>query len=349
MKHTLYNLLATLALLAGYALQVGCTHSDGSAEIVIYSPHGKELLSDFCARFEAANPDVRVHWLDMGSQDVLDRIRSERANPQADLWWGAPSSFFMNAAEEGLLQPYRPTWAEKTDPARRDANDRWYGTFLTPEVIAFNSQVLSRESAPQDWDDLLAPRWRGKIVIRNPLASGTMRAIYSAMIWRFYKDSGSADAGYDWLYRLDANTKSYPANPTLMYLALARREALVTLWNMPDIELQKQQYDYPFDYIIPASGTPILVEGLAVVANCKHPALAKKFYEFITTPESFRVQAEKYYRIPARTDIDKETLPAWISSRKIAQMPIDWQVFSAKSKAWMRYWDEQIKGRGGKR
>jgi len=316
--------------------------------LVIYSPHGKEMLDDFARQFEAANPGVKVNWLDMGSQDVLDRIRSERSNPQADIWWGAPSSFFMKAAKEGLLQAYQPSWGDAISPSRRDSSHRWYGTFLTPEVIAFNAQVLDRQSAPQDWDDLLDPRWRGKIAIRDPLASGTMRAIFSAMIWRFYRETGSAEKGYWWLRKLDANTKSYPANPTLMYLQIARGEAQVTLWNMPDIELQHQVYGYPFDYVLPASGTPVLVEGLAIVANCKNPELAKQFYEFITTWESMAQQAEKYFRIPAREDIPADMLPGWMR-KAIRAMDIDWQEISARSTAWMKYWDQNIKGRADKK
>ncbi len=348
------NVLLRLGVWSLLLLFVACGGSERNggeqdeARVVVYSPHGKELLDDFARRFEAANPGVRVQWLDMGSQDVLDRIRSERSNPQADIWWGAPSSFFMNAADEGLLQPYRPSWAGAVEPSQHDSLDRWYGTFLTPEVIAFNSQVLSAATAPHDWDDLLDPRWRGKITIRNPLASGTMRAIFSAMIWRFYKETGSPEAGYEWLLRLDANTKSYPANPTLMYLQLARREALVTLWNMPDIELQKQVYHYPFDYVLPASGTPVLVEGLAIVAHCKHPEWAKKFYEFVTTPESFVIQATKYFRIPTRKDLPRDRLPDWMTRAQIREMKIDWRVFSEKSQEWMKYWDKNIRGMGAK-
>ena len=46
-----------------------------------------------------------VRWLDMGSQEVLDRVRSERANPQADVWFGGPASLFATAARESLLAP----------------------------------------------------------------------------------------------------------------------------------------------------------------------------------------------------------------------------------------------------
>lgn len=347
MKFTVYYRI--LLVLSFWCFSCGGPEKNGEIKedrVVVYSPHGKEMLGDFAERFEAAHPGVRVHWLDMGSQEALDRIRSEKSNPQADIWWGAPSSLFMNAAEEGLLQPYRPSWAEQIDLAQRDSRHRWYGTFLTPEVIAFNSQVLTKETAPQDWDDLLEARWRDKIVIRYPLASGTMRTIFATMIWRFYESTDSPEQGYRWLRNLDANTKSYPSNPTLMYLQLSRQEALVTLWNMPDIELQKQEYGYPFDYVVPKSGTPVLVEGLAVVADCKHPNLAREFYEFITTEESFVIQAKSYFRIPTRKDIPIEKLPEWITQTEIRAMEIDWQVFSEKSKEWMKYWDEGIKGRG---
>src|SRR6266851_9715373 len=59
---------------------------DSRTPLVIYSPHGRDLLSLFEHRFEALPPDIDVRWLDMGSQDVYDRVRSERANPQADVW-----------------------------------------------------------------------------------------------------------------------------------------------------------------------------------------------------------------------------------------------------------------------
>src|SRR6476619_6552935 len=90
--------------------QPGCRNSDaGKVPLVVYSTHGKELLSEFEVGFERDHPNVDVRWLDMGSQDVLDRVRSEKENPQADVWWGAPSMLFQQAEKEGLLQAYRPT------------------------------------------------------------------------------------------------------------------------------------------------------------------------------------------------------------------------------------------------
>lgn len=324
----------------------GCSRSD-RIPLVVYSPHGKDMLEDFEKKFETANPYVDVVWLDMGSQDVYDRIRTERANPQADVWWGAPSTILMRAAKEGLLAPYRPSWAEHVAPESRGVNDTWYGTFITPEVIAFNSRLLTNDTAPKDWDDLLDPKWKGRIVLRYPLASGTLRIIFSAMIASSVTKYGSEQRGFQWLRRLDSNTKSYTSDPTQMYLKLAREEATISIWNMPDIVLQSKINNYPFGYNFPVSGTVLLTDGIAIVEGAKHLEIAKRFYEFVTNEESLILQADKYYRIPTRRDIQKEKLPAWITSTTYASMPVDWDLISHHEPEWMKKWDEEIKGRGG--
>ena len=85
--------------------------NDKRTVLTVYSPHGTELLGYFETEFEKAHPDIDVQWVDMGSQEVLDRIRAEAANPQADVWFGAPAEAFDRATQENLLEPYIPTWA----------------------------------------------------------------------------------------------------------------------------------------------------------------------------------------------------------------------------------------------
>jgi iron(III) transport system substrate-binding protein len=330
-------LLSILLLL----LLAGCT-SDDRQRIVVYSPHGKELLTASEEAFEAAHTGVDVQWIDMGGQDAYDRIRTESQNPQASIWWGGASTAFTRAAREGLLEPYEPTWSGVADSTAIGPDHYWYGTFLTPEVIAYNSRTLEAGTAPADWDAMLDPEWKDRIIIRYPLASSTMRTIYGAMIMR----QPTVEDGYAWLARLDMNTKAYTADPTQMYLRLAREEADLSLWNMPDIVLQADDNDYPFGYLIPTSGTPVLADGIALVKGSPHPDIAKQFYEFVTSDSALVRQAHEYYRIPVRQDIPADELPDWITSVQIVPMEIDWERLETEGATWMKYWDENIKGRG---
>ena len=338
-----WRLCAALVL----AASLGCVR-DHRTVLTVYSPHGPDLLGYFETEFERAYPSIDVQWVDMGSQEILDRVRGEAVNPQADVWFGAPSESFERAAREHLLDTYRPSWAAAIAPTAHDPHDFWYGTFLTPEVIAYNTEVIPRDSAPQDWDDLLDPKWKGKILIRDPIASGTMRAIFGAIIARSVTQTGSPQAGYTWLKRLDANTREYTLNPTILYQKLGRREGVVTLWDMPDVATMRDRVGIPIDYIIPKSGTPLLVDAIAIVHGTSHPREARLYYEFVTSKWAELTSARKFLRIPARTDLPTDSLPTWIrvAESQIRPMPVDQSLLALYLNIWMRYWDAHIRRRG---
>jgi iron(III) transport system substrate-binding protein len=335
---------------AAVALAIASTScsSDNRTTLTVYSPHGKELLEYLEKGFEKAHPEIDVQWVDMGSQEVLDRVRAESVNPQADVWFGAPAEAFDRATKENLLGSYVPTWSTAVSAEARDTGDHWYGTYLTPEVIAYNTEAVSAEAAPKDWDDVLDPKWKGKVLIRDPIASGTMRAIFGAIIARSVARTGSPQSGYDWLRKLDANTREYVLNPTILYQKIGRQEGVITLWDMPDIATLQQRTGIPVGYVIPSSGTPLLVDGIAIVRGTKHPKEARLYYEFVTTPEALLAAAEQFLRIPARTDIPVTSLPKWIqdANAKIRPMPVDRTMMSSHLDEWMKYWDANIRNRG---
>ncbi len=332
--------------LISLAVVVGGCGSGGKTPLVVYSPHGKEMLAAFEDAYEATHPTTDVQWLDMGSQDAYDRIRTERKNPQADVWWGGPSTMFARAEAESLLEYYHPSWEQFVSPEWRSDSAFWFGTLITPEVIMYNNRVVRAEEAPRDWDDLLDARWEGKIIIRYPLASGTMRTIFSALILRERDRTGDVEAGFTWLRRLDANTRTYTADPVQLYLKIAREEGLVSLWNLPDVVVQVRLNKYPFGYVIPHSGTPLITDCIALVRGTQRREEAVRFYEFVTSKDALLRQAREFYRIPARSDIPREELPEWISTTELVPMEINWDTLAAHERDWMMRWDTEVKGRG---
>ena len=198
----------------------------------------------------------------------------------------------------------------------RDAQDRWFGTCETPEVIVYNRDVVHAEEAPKDWDDVLDPKWRDKILIRNPNPSDSMRAIFGAMIWRY-----------------------------LLMQKIARQAGLISLWDLPDVRLYQEQKKLPVAYNFPASGTPAVSICIAIVHGAPHEEEAKCFYEFVTTPDSLIHAARDYYRIPVSSDIDRQKLPDWMN-QPFTRMPFDWNLLRSQGTEWLHYWDTQIRGRG---
>src|SRR3989441_8936906 len=218
---------------------------------------------------------------------------------------------------------------------------------LLPEVIIYNHDLLKPEQAPKDWDDLITPAFKGKIVIRDVMPSGTMRTIYSAMIYRQYAATRSAEAGYEWLKKLDANTAVYTPTPDDMYLKLDRGVGTVTLWNLQDALIQPLKNNRPWSFVIPASGVPILLDGVGVVNNPKSTQAALAFENFLLEPRLQAQLARDYYQIPA-IKLQPAERPDWLTKLDIKEMNIDWNVLSQKQTEWMDYWSQNIKGKGGR-
>ena len=337
--------LGLLALLFVAGLLWGC--DDGRTPVVLYSPHGRDLLTLVETTFEAQNPEIDVRWLDMGSQEVFDRVRSETANPQCDVWFGGPAAILDMAAEAGLLTPFRPTWADAVPERSQHPENLFFGLYRTLPLLVYNEDALSPDEAPSDWDALLEPRWQDKILIREPLASGTMRTIFGMMLAQSVSRTGATDEGFDWLRRLDAQTKEYVHNPALLHQKMIRQEGLVTMWTLTDILLQRQR-GAPLGYRFPKSGTPVIDDSIALVKGARHAEAAQTFIEWIGSREAQLLTAEKALFLPARDDLPAEDLPEWARQALAEMVPadVDWSLIEERGAAWMDAWDREVRGKG---
>jgi iron(III) transport system substrate-binding protein len=350
--------LKTMAAVALAVLLAGCggeKKPDGqdvkseTQSLIIYTGRDKDEVAQVVDLFTQKNPKYKgkVDTLTLGAQAALERLKAEKENHQAGFLWGGTQQGLQQATAEGLLAPSSPMNASLIDPSRKDAQSHWYGEMLIPEVIVYNHDLLKPEQAPKDWDDLITPAFKGKIVIRDVGPSGTMKTIYSALMYRQGAANGSPEAGYAWLKKLDANTASYTPSPDDMYFNLDRGVGTITLWNLQDALIQPLKNNRPWSYVIPQSGVPVLLDGVGVVNNPKSMQAALDFENFLLEPKLQLQLAKDYYQIPAMQlpDADK---PEWLAKLNIKEMKIDWDAMSAKQTEWMTYWAQNIKGKGGK-
>jgi iron(III) transport system substrate-binding protein len=324
----------------------GC-RKDARTPLVLYSPHGRDLLGLVEKTYEAKHPDVDVRWLDMGSQEIYDRVRSEKANPQADVWFGGPNTIFARGARDGLLEPYRPSWADAIPPESREPRDLYFGLYRTPGVIVYNSAAVPAAEAPGDWNDLLDPRWKGKILIRDPLASGTMRAIFGLVLERSIAETGNVESGFRWLARLDAQTREYVMNASILVEKVARREGLATVWDLPDVLLEMRR-SKDLAYVFPSSGTPVIDDAVGLVRGARHGAQARALIDWLGGPEAQLLAAGNAFRLPARTDLPPDRLPDWVRDveKRMKPAKMDWDLLEKEGQAWMARWDREVRGKG---
>ena len=117
--------------------------------LVIYTTHAEDMLTVIADAF-TEKTGVAVEFINLKGE-LADRVRTEKENPQADIMFGGDAATYMILDAEGCYQATNPSWGADIDAAYKAENGNWYGTYLTPMVLFYNTNLLTAETAPADW------------------------------------------------------------------------------------------------------------------------------------------------------------------------------------------------------
>jgi len=130
--------------------------------VVWYSSVGES--QQFAQEFEKKYPFIKVDVVRGTVYPLLNRILNEAAagNYLFDVVRQATLTIGL-LIQRGLVQRYESPERAGFAAGWKDKQGYWTSTDDNYFVIGYNTRQVSAAEAPKDWDDLLAPRWRGKI------------------------------------------------------------------------------------------------------------------------------------------------------------------------------------------
>lgn len=288
--------LATIAVLLTVAVAGlgGCLRNPSADDrtVLVYTPFPASVAESWIKPFEEAT-GIRVEQIKEGTTRVYSRLRAEKGHPRADVWIGGGGMVpFIAAANEGLLQPYRPKGWEDMPVTRgnlvmRDREWRWVGVTVIGLGFAYNPTVLRPEDLPRAWDELADPRWRDQIIMWDPASSGTAMLFLQAALQRSIRDTGSEDAGWRYLKGVYANLQRYSDTPPS--LPVSRGEVKIGIHFEHQVLEYLQQSNDPATIaatqktlqfaLLPDS--PVIVDPIALVHDAPHAENGRKFIDFI--------------------------------------------------------------------
>lgn len=338
MKKMIQSLLATSFFALSITLPTTGLAQDTEEKVVVYSTHGEAML-ELVADAYQKETGVHVDFINLKGA-LADRIRAEKANPQSDVMYGAPSSVFLEMKSEGLFDAFKPSWADKINPLFKDSDSYWYGTIQTPVMMFYNTEMLSEADAPKDWSDLADPKFKNNLVFRNALSSSA-RATYSSLLQQ-YENKGELENGWAFMKDVDANTKNYYGSGSMLFQAVGRKEAAVSFMVLNSIIDNKIKNKMPLAVIDAQSGSPVITDGIALIHGAKHPNAAKSFIEFAGSAKVQALLAQKFNRLPTHPDALADS-PEWMAKTTFKVMDVDWQALAAKQSGWIQKWDSEVK------
>jgi ABC-type Fe3+ transport system substrate-binding protein len=143
-------------------------------QVVIYAAViQNQAMRPIAEGFGKKYPFIKLSSWRADSEDIVQKAAAEvRANNVvADVIEGTGAG--EEAVEANIVQPYyTPAVAGFAEKYRNSAG-LWAPTRLSYYGVAYNTKMVPPDKVPKSYDDLLDPRWRGKMAWRIGSSTGT--------------------------------------------------------------------------------------------------------------------------------------------------------------------------------
>ncbi len=235
---------------------------------------------------------IRVNQSHKPTGEAQAQLRAEAANPKTDIWWGGTGDPYYQAAEVGLLDAYRPDYLADLHSwsVRQYAMSQNYvGGFYTSAIgFGWNEEVLKKKKlpAPKCWKDLLDPRYKGEIETSHPGSSGTGYTIVAGLVQLMGEDQA-----FDYLKKLHKNITQYTRSGQAQARNVAKGEVAIGVSFIFGFDNERVTNKFPVQSAAPCEGTGYEVGGIALVKGSRNREAAKRYYDWLMSPEGQQVGA----------------------------------------------------------
>ena len=154
------------ALASSFLVNVSLPSYSTEREVKVYSGRHYNTDRDIYKKF-AEETGIRVRLIEAAGISLIERLKREGKNSQADLILLVDAARITNAAKLGLLQKIESSSLEKDVPfGLKDPNKKWYALTRRVRVMVANPKVVDI-SKINDYTDLADPSLKGKVCLRN--------------------------------------------------------------------------------------------------------------------------------------------------------------------------------------
>jgi iron(III) transport system substrate-binding protein len=257
------------------------------------------------AAFEKKYPFINMEFYNTGKDALLSRymLEARTGSYLADVY---QSSVFpiMNLLEKGLLAKYASPERDAYLDALRDKEGYWYAMYLNAVTMAYNSRMLKPDEVPHSYQELLQPKWKGK-----------MGFVLSHTEWYFAMlQSMGEEKGRQYMEALSKQSVHSRIGSSLMNQLMMAGEFPLLISQYPTGVEELKKTGAPIDWVQmdPWFVYPI---GIAITAKNSHPAAARLYVDFILSEEG-QASMRQLSRIPARKDVLPNS-PRLMQGRKL--------------------------------
>ena len=195
-------------------------------------------------------------------------------------------------AQRKLLSPYVSPEAKFYVPEFKDAAGHWTAIYNLYYVIGYNTELVTEAEAPKQWEDLLDPKWKGKICIDRQDYPW-----YATLVASWGKEKTQK-----YMKALAKQDIQWRRGHTLIAQLMTAGEFPLAIVYAHRIEDMKKK-QAPIEWAHTLDPIVVSIHGIGLSAMPNNPYTAKLFVDFILSKKA-QETIRSFSRIPARSDVE---------------------------------------------
>jgi len=255
-----------------------------SPTVVVYVSHDQVFSEPVIKDFQR-DTGVKVRAIydteETKSTGAMNRLISEKSNPQADVYWANEPVRAEVLRQQGIAAPYVSPNADGVPASFKDPNGYWTGFAARARVLIVNKNIGTKPDSMLAYADA---QWRGKTVVANPLFGTTTTQI--AALFVLWGD----ERGQAFMNTLQENgIKLSPSNGDSADL-VARGEFAFSLVDSDDVVSRVRQH-LPIELVYPDQGADglgcfLVPNAVVLIAGAPHAELGKRLIDYLLSKET---------------------------------------------------------------
>ena len=267
-------------------------------KMVFYTSVETEFARALTSGFEAKYPFIKTDIFRSTHEKVLSRMNVERKTGTYTADTVSVGEFeTYHLQKMGFTAPYKSPSAAAYPEGFKDPNGYWTDLYDNLIVTAYNTTRVKRDEMPKRYEDLLHPRWKGRMVLDQNEDRWFANMLYLM----------GDKKGMDFMQALAKQEVAIRGGRSMVTQLLGAGEydlQIVAYWYKP--YLMKKQ-GAPVDWVAMEPAI-VATHPISVVHRAPHPNAARLFIDFVLSEEGQKIFIQRG-RESARTGLKPEGYP----------------------------------------
>ncbi len=277
---------------------------------------------------------IRVNVVRGDSVEIAVRLTNEaKANRMvADLYDGTGTTTVLK--KEGVALKWLPDAAKRWPQELWDSEGYWIATNLFVHTPAFNTNLVPKGTEPKTFQDLLDPKWKGKMAWALHGTSSGAAGFIGLVLAEMGEEKGKAylrELAKQNITRLGGSARSVTDQAIVGEYAV-----VLQIFNHQPVISAKR--GAPIDWI-PMNPAMAILSVAGVTVGAPHPNAGKLMLDFLTSDEGQRLFRDSDY-IPAAPDVPPRDLTMRPDGKTFRGIFFTPERVDAGMQHWMKTFDE---------